>query len=214
MPSLLDVPGLRSTTPEFQWELWRQANERGYDPDAIATVISFESGFKPDAKNPGSTASGLIQFLDKTAKDLGVPGGAAQIRTMSALEQLPLVMRYFERARARNSWRLVDYYLAVWAGRGMGQPDSAALAERGTPTYDLNAGLDRDGDGVITIGDVRARIESRERQAGGRRIEVFPPAVSTVPTPSTGTLVKGRIWMPIGILAVTAWLFARTVRAS
>jgi len=34
-------------------------------------LISFESGWNPKAKNPFSSARGLIQFVDSTARDLG-----------------------------------------------------------------------------------------------------------------------------------------------
>ncbi len=34
-------------------------------------IIKFESNFNPQAKNPYSSARGLIQFIDSTARDLG-----------------------------------------------------------------------------------------------------------------------------------------------
>jgi hypothetical protein len=172
MPSILDVPGLASTSPAFRAALWRMAADHSWDVDAIATLISFESGFKPDAKNPGSSASGLIQFLDSTARDLGVPGGAAQIRMMTALEQLPYVAKYFERARANEQWRAVDYYLAVWAGGHMGKPSDFVLARPGEPSYDLNRGLDRNKDGEIRVSDLESLMAGVASQAGGRRLEV------------------------------------------
>ncbi len=41
------------------------------DPNFIWNLIQTESGWNPQAKNPNSSARGLIQFIDSTAKDLG-----------------------------------------------------------------------------------------------------------------------------------------------
>lgn len=40
-------------------------------PKKLYMLINFESRFNPFAKNPKSTARGLLQFVDKTAKGLG-----------------------------------------------------------------------------------------------------------------------------------------------
>lgn len=41
------------------------------NPDWLYNLIDFESGFNPKAKNPYSSAKGLIQFTDATAQSLG-----------------------------------------------------------------------------------------------------------------------------------------------
>ena len=43
------------------------AKLRLQDPQLLAELIEFESGWNPQAKNPNSSASGLIQFMRKTA---------------------------------------------------------------------------------------------------------------------------------------------------
>lgn len=47
------------------------AIERGLDPQAVLAIVGIESGFKPDAKNPKSTAHGLFQQLDATWNESG-----------------------------------------------------------------------------------------------------------------------------------------------
>jgi soluble lytic murein transglycosylase-like protein len=42
------------------------ANRLGVSYNDLLRLIEFESGFKPDAKNPYSSARGLIQFTDAT----------------------------------------------------------------------------------------------------------------------------------------------------
>ncbi len=39
-----------------------------YNFDLISRVINAESGWNPDAKNPNSSASGILQYLDGTFK--------------------------------------------------------------------------------------------------------------------------------------------------
>jgi len=43
----------------------------GIDPMDLYNLIKFESNWNPQAKNPNSSARGLIQFTDKTAQSLG-----------------------------------------------------------------------------------------------------------------------------------------------
>jgi hypothetical protein len=43
----------------------------GANPESLYRLILFESGWNPQAKNPTSSARGLIQFIDSTARDLG-----------------------------------------------------------------------------------------------------------------------------------------------
>lgn len=93
-------------------ELWSQiqtvANNIGADPEHLALVMNFESGFDPRAVNPRSGASGLIQFMTFTANNLGTT--VENIRQMAASEQMPLVEEYFRRnagGRPLNSLQAV-----------------------------------------------------------------------------------------------------------
>jgi soluble lytic murein transglycosylase-like protein len=44
----------------------------GLDPILVASIIQVESGGDPNARNPNSTATGLMQVLYGTAKQMGV----------------------------------------------------------------------------------------------------------------------------------------------
>lgn len=49
-----------------------QAAQRyGIDPAAMIRVAQLESGMRPGARNPNSTASGLFQFIDSTWRQYG-----------------------------------------------------------------------------------------------------------------------------------------------
>lgn len=51
------------------------------NPEWLVKLIKFESGFDPQAKNPLSSARGLIQIMDKTAEErFGVSGSEELIK--------------------------------------------------------------------------------------------------------------------------------------
>lgn len=51
--------------------LSKVSTDLSIDQQWLYDLIMAESGWNPQAKNPGSTAKGLIQFIDSTAQDLG-----------------------------------------------------------------------------------------------------------------------------------------------
>jgi len=65
------------------------AADVGTDPGWLSKLIAFESGWDPQAANPDSSASGLIQFTDATARSLGYESSADLVqRNPDALSQL------------------------------------------------------------------------------------------------------------------------------
>lgn len=57
---------------EYQTSLLFNVAERlNVDPDDLYKLIDFESGWNPQIKNPNSSARGLIQFTDGTARTMG-----------------------------------------------------------------------------------------------------------------------------------------------
>lgn len=67
----------------------------GVNPDDLTKLIRFESGWNPLAKNPRSSARGLIQFIDSTAQKLGYNSSSDLVaKNPTIQDQLPLVERY------------------------------------------------------------------------------------------------------------------------
>lgn len=61
----------------------------------LFNLINFESGFNPLAKNPNSSARGLIQFIDSTARDLGFNDSLDLVtKNPTIQQQLPIVEKY------------------------------------------------------------------------------------------------------------------------
>jgi hypothetical protein len=97
----------------------------GVAPDTLESLIAFESNFRPAAKNPYSSARGLIQFTDATAAGLGYrdsadlvakhPTRAAQLRGpvaayLTKYKPFPTVQSlhmavFYPAARAWGAWQ-------------------------------------------------------------------------------------------------------------
>lgn len=57
--------------PKVNQALINVSNRLGIQPGTLDMLIEFESKWNPKAANPYSSAKGLIQFIDKTARGLG-----------------------------------------------------------------------------------------------------------------------------------------------
>ncbi|MCK9802086.1 hypothetical protein M1B34_31615 [Pseudomonas sp. MAFF 302030] len=147
----------------FRVKVREIAGRLSTDPNWLMAVMGFETGytFSPAARNPGSTATGLIQFLESSARSLGT--STAQLARMSAVQQLDYVESYYKpySGRIRN---LGDAYLAVLWPAAVGRPDSYVMWERDNGPYQreyaANSGLDVNRNGVITRGEAVASANS------------------------------------------------------
>lgn len=137
----------------------RVAQEIGLDPNDLAQIISFETGgtFDPNARNPNSSATGLIQkmadpdgkYYGHTRDELGAMGFDEQMEKV--------VKRYFqERGFSDGRTHTVGEAYEAVAGSGY---------KKGSKAYDLNKVWDANGDG--TIGRQEA-VESSQFQAHGK----------------------------------------------
>jgi len=120
--------------------------------------MASESSFNPAARNglPGQTATGLLQFIESTARSMSTTTEA--IRRMSPVEQLRLVEKYLTPFRGRLE-SLADVYLAVFRGFIVGGGDATVIApldnsNKEGRVYSLNRWLDSNGDGKITKGEL------------------------------------------------------------
>jgi hypothetical protein len=141
--------------PQFWIELRAVAERLQTQPAWLLNVMASESMFNPTARNgfPGQTASGLLQFIEATARRMGTTTEA--IRRMSPAEQLRLVERYLTPFRGRlNS--LADFYLAVFRGVVIDGGDTVVVVDSNKERriYALNKSLDLNGDGRIVKGEL------------------------------------------------------------
>lgn len=146
------------------------AKNLSIDPNWMMAVMGFETGytFSPSARNPGSSATGLIQFLQSTAIGLGTT--TSRLARMTAVEQLDYVEGYYQSVAAGRIRNLGDAYLAVLFPPGVGRPDTYVMWQRDSGPYQreyaANSGLDREKKGYITRGDAVSVVNESYREGG------------------------------------------------
>lgn len=187
-------PGLERRSAGFVPELEAVARRLGTDPNFLAAVMWAESGIDPYRQNEAQrqqgkpierSAYGLCQFTPPTLRAWGLT--ALDLAAQSDVWQLGLVERLFRPYRGRIDSATRARLLAFLPGEAY-RPPGSALGVRGSTelvapgltrgeVYAANAGLDRAGDGVITLEDVGADVEAALLAARARG-EFRPPAAA------------------------------------
>ncbi|MDL2262734.1 transglycosylase SLT domain-containing protein [Bacteroidales bacterium OttesenSCG-928-I21] len=130
------------------------------NPNWLMAVMMFESSLNHRAVNKISNATGLIQFMPKTATSLGVT--VSELKAMSNYDQLLYVYEYLKSYKNKMN-SLTDVYFAVFFPAAIGKPDdwvlktsslSAATIAKANPIFDLN------GDGRIQVYEVKQYFEN------------------------------------------------------
>lgn len=132
-------------------------------PVYLMGCMAWESAntFSPSIRNAaGSGATGLIQFMPSTAKDLGT--NVDSLAAMTAEQQLIFVQKYFMPYKGRLQ-SLGDVYMAILWPAAIGKPESHVLWNKDSrpTTYRQNAGLDMDKDGDITKAECTQKVYAR-----------------------------------------------------
>lgn len=141
---------------QFQNEVIQICTDLGIaNPDWLMLVMYAESRINPQARNGGSTATGLIQFLESTAKDIGTT--TAKLYTMNHVQQLPYVKEYLrrliiEKGKPESAY---DLYFLVHSKKGFGKADDYVMYVKGSLAYQYNP-LDYNNDGTVTVGEIKA----------------------------------------------------------
>lgn len=138
------------------------------DQNWLMLVMWFETARTFDHRivNKVSGATGLIQFMPRTARSMGTTTEA--LKKMSNVEQLDYVKKYLTPYRGRMiNW--LDTYLAVFYPALIGKPDTAvidrAIVARQNPVFDLNKDL------KIHKSEIR---EALQKSIPGRYKHLFP----------------------------------------
>lgn len=158
-------------SPVFKDRVLWIADTLGCDPNHLMACMHWESGgtFSPSIKNAaGSGATGLIQFMPRTAKGMGTT--TAALAKLSAEDQLRWVYEYFKPYAGRLN-NLGDLYMAILWPKAVGKPDHYVLWDRKKmpTTFRQNSGLDVNKDGLVTRAECLVKVN--ERLARGLRPE-------------------------------------------
>lgn len=160
----------------------------GCDPSHLSACIYFESRWDPAAVNAVSGATGLIQFMPKTAIGLGTT--VEDLRRMNRAEQLNFVAAYFAPYKGRLR-TLSDVYMAILWPAAVGKPEDYVIFANGTTAYTQNSALDVDRDKAVTKAEaaafVQRRLEEGLRDGNAADTETQAPA----PIEEAGTQYQG-----------------------
>lgn len=151
--------------PDFNKRLMQVSTNLGVSAKNLLAIMKHESNLNPKAVNPSSRATGLIQFMPKTAESLGT--NIAELYNMSATEQLEYVEKYFKRQGVKSGATLADLYMLTFMPAAVNKPDNFVLGSNqggevfGIPAravYNQNKVFDQDRKGYFTVADVKNRI--------------------------------------------------------
>lgn len=168
---------------DFMSEVNRVSSRFGINPTDLLALMRAESSLNPQAVNPTTGATGLIQFMPATARSLGTT--VEELRQMTAAQQMQYVERFFESVglpQGASSGLLYAYVFLPGRARSAVQRGDGILTRSGESYYNANVGLDVNRDGIITITDLDARMA---RFGGTQQASRMQRATGIEPTAST-----------------------------
>jgi hypothetical protein len=156
MSTLLFEDKIPANGPAFAARVREISTALGIDPNWLMGSMFFESKLNHKVQNPSTKATGLIQFMPRTAINLGTTTDA--LVAMSNVQQLDYVYKYFKPATGKlKTW--FDLYLWVFFPVAIGKADSYVLATPNIPAATIarqNPVFDLNKDGKVTKAEVRA----------------------------------------------------------
>lgn len=144
LPTFAAIEG-GTPTGKIAGVISRAADRYGVDPTALVRTAQIESSLNPNAKNPSSSAGGLFQFINSTAKQYGLtnkfdPVASADAGARLMRDNADKLRRVL--GRDPQPWEL---YLAHQQGSGgaaklLANPTASAASLVGADSVRLNGG--------------------------------------------------------------------------
>ena len=154
---------LRNT--DFQNKVGDIADKLGVEAGDLISLFGLETGGKYDPSIQNSIgATGLIQFMPRTAKRLGTSVEA--LARMSALQQLDYVYKYLDRG-VRPYKNVTDLYMQIFYPRARSEGEDFVIGSERSDRYAKKVAeqnpyfSNRGAKEYITKADVIAKVEKR-----------------------------------------------------
>jgi hypothetical protein len=153
--SLIFLHKVSSNREAFASKVIAGSQQLGFDPNWLMAIMNFESGLDHTRVNSISGATGLIQFMPATAKQLGTSTTA--LKQMSNVQQLDYVFKYLRVYKDKIHY-FIDLYFAVFFPLAINKPLdfileaknlSRSLVARQNPIFDKNK------DGQLTVSEIQ-----------------------------------------------------------
>lgn len=154
------VRGAGRTSRAFRQKVTEIAERLQMDPTHLMAVMSFESGetFSPSIRNRYTNATGLIQFMPRTARRMGTTTG--KLAAMTPERQLDYVERYLRPYKGKMN-TVEDAYMAVLWPAAVGKGPNYALFRNPSKAYRQNRGLDTNRNGVVTAREAASKVRAK-----------------------------------------------------
>lgn len=123
------------------------AKNLGVSSVDLKRLIQFESGWNPAAKNPYSSARGLLQWTDKTAQSLGYTDSLDLVKKNPTItDQLTIVEKYLAQFKPFSSKQ--SLYLSVFYPAARNWNTSRLFPEA---VRSVNPGVNTPGDYINLV---------------------------------------------------------------
>jgi len=155
----LSLPDEVKEDKEFLDSVKKVSNNLEISDEDLLRAISFETigTFSPSIKSKNSSATGLIQFIEDTAKSLGT--STKELSQMTRQQQMTYVEKYLMQYKGRMK-DFGDIYMAIHLPAAVGKPDDTVIynnTDLRTKSYEANKNLDVNEDGKVTKGEAVSR---------------------------------------------------------
>ena len=156
--------------------LRKAAAKHGQDGETLVAIAQIESGLNPNAKNPNSSAGGLLQFVDGTAKGYGLANKFDPVQSADAGARLLKDNRtYLAKALGREPTP-GELYLAHQQGAGgaaklLANPNRRASDLVGYDAVRLNG-----GSATMTAADFASKWTSKVKGKAAAAAPAAPAA--------------------------------------
>lgn len=132
------------------------------DPDSLMLAMYIETArtFSPSIQNKQSKATGLIQFMPSTAKNLGT--SIDELKSMTAISQLDYVYKYLATYKGKMR-EFTDTYLAIFFPLAISKNDEWVLETKSLSAYKIaswNPLYDLNKDGKIQKKEIKSKLLS------------------------------------------------------
>jgi hypothetical protein len=164
------------------------------DPQHLWEVMNFESRLDPKAANPLSSAKGLIQFMDSTAKGMGYKSSAdlvAKFPTFTAQVKGP-VRAYFEGSKPYPTRQ--SLYMKVFFPVARTVPPDTTFASLYAkyPSAGSIATFKKQNPGIVTVNDyVNKAMKRAQSMLTAKTMKVVKVGAAA----TGGLMLVGLWWM-------------------
>ncbi len=184
------------------------ANRHGVSAHALSETARLESGFNPNAKNPNSSAGGLLQFIDSTASDYGLQNKFDPAASADAGARLMRDNATALRGALGREPTAGELYLAHQQGSGgaiklLANPFAKAADLVGADAVRLNGGsADMSATDFANLWISKVNGGGEPQTRGVSQLpspsSVAPVSVTPLTTPVKITPGKAGTWRPTG----------------